>query len=351
MSKIIVKSTSIHSAKCSEIILRHTKTTRLVFSPEIVDNPHNNDASVRGTFIFQRKSRNNEWQDYKSLSLSNLKVGEWIKLELKSEEVNKLMQGLSNLKKIYNLNGIPSGEREYVITSDNMKSILEQIANYEDIDLILLRLKDLKIDNLQKLNSLIGISRLRNAMDFWEINKNNGEEETWQKEFAVNSWLISQLFSYPVVLLREKAYIGGKSIDNTGGNIADFIYTNQLTRNVAIIEIKTPLTRLMASIYRGNPKKGVYTISAELSGAFIQLLNYKDKLQKDFYSIAEGSGRQYYSFNPKCILIIGSLKSEDFNAAQLNSFELFRSTSKDIDIITFDELYAKIKILVEYLEK
>ena len=88
---IKIKSTSKNSAIGSDILLRTTTTTRLLFKPEIVNNPHNKNASVRGTFIFQKKGRNNSWEDYKNLDLTKLKASEWVQIELKSEEVFKLI--------------------------------------------------------------------------------------------------------------------------------------------------------------------------------------------------------------------------------------------------------------------
>ena len=47
------------------------------------------------------------------------------------------------------------------------------------------------------------------------------------------------------------------------------------------------------------------------------------------------------SFNPRCIILIGCLS--DMTEKQRNCFELFRSNSKDVEIITYDELFEKIK--------
>ena len=84
---IKTKSTSKNSAVVEDIILRTTTTTRLLFKPEIVNNPHNEKASVRGFFVFQKKGTTGNWEDHKELDLSKLKKTEWIKLELKAGEL------------------------------------------------------------------------------------------------------------------------------------------------------------------------------------------------------------------------------------------------------------------------
>ncbi len=61
---------------CSDFVLRETKTTRLVFRPLMVQNEKQANASVKGTFIFQRKGHNEEWSDILTEPLSSLKKGD-----------------------------------------------------------------------------------------------------------------------------------------------------------------------------------------------------------------------------------------------------------------------------------
>lgn len=84
--------------------------------------------------------------------------------------------------------------------------------------------------------------------------------------------------------MKGKAYVGGKSVLNTGGNIVDFLVKNYLTNNAALVEIKTPGTRLLGRLYRS----GVYNPSDELSGSLMQVLNYRSSLQRDFYPLERG---------------------------------------------------------------
>ena len=162
-------------------------------------------------------------------------------------------------------------------------------------------------------------------------------EEKWHKFFEEYHWIFSQLFSTPAIFYRSKAYVGGKGFDNTNGKIADFLYHNELTNNLAIIEIKTHLSKLLKSNrYRGSD---VYPMSNDLSGGIAQVLDQKDNLQKEFNRLKKGE--KVESYNPKCILVIGMIKS--LTEEQQKSFELIRSNSKDVEIITFDELFQKIK--------
>lgn len=121
------------------------------------------------------------------------------------------------------------------------------------------------------------------------------------------------------------------------------MYRNNLTGNIALIEIKTPLTLLLGKEYRAD----IYAPSNELSGGINQLLRYKDCLTKDWNSIG---GKGTINFNPECLLIIG--KTDELNNEdKIASFELFRSNLSHIRIITFDEVKAKIKNLINCLNE
>ena len=369
---IKIKSTSKNSAIGEDIILRTTTTTRLLFKPEIVNNPHNKKASVKGTFIFQKKGINNNWEDYKNLDLTKIRASEWIRIELKSEEMLKLISELDRYYKIFERFGIRAGETEFLITSQNVQLIIGQLlrdksslnklieqgggsilseiiqwlSKLGDTKLMLKKLKEVKADDLEKLNTMMNVNSLSNILDIWMTNKNNKSEEFWQNLFKNNSWVLAQLFSQPMIIINNKAYVGGKGIDNQGANLVDFIYKNGLTENTALIEIKTPVTKLLSSRYRDN----VFSVSNELSGSVNQLLIYKDKLQKNYSALREQSKEAFQVFNPKCVVIIGCLETEKFTAIQQQSFEIFRNDLRSIEILTYDELFNKVEQFIQLFQ-
>jgi hypothetical protein len=82
MEEIEISSTSRTSAVTDDIILREKDTTRLIFRPLLVDNANNQEASVKGTFIFQRKSKNQQWENSRTLKLTELRASENVQLQL-----------------------------------------------------------------------------------------------------------------------------------------------------------------------------------------------------------------------------------------------------------------------------
>ena len=196
-------------------------------------------------------------------------------------------------------------------------------------------------------------NQLTYLLNSLEKNEDNASEEFWQKLFIKTPLVLSQTFSFPAILFnfdKDKAYVGGKGVDNRGGNVVDFLLKNQLSDNTALIEIKTPQTKLLGSEYR----QGVYKIAGDLSGAIVQVMNYRHSLMKNYTTLfseeVSRGGEGFYTFNPQCVVIVGNLKNEIDNIGKKQSFELFRSSLKDVQIVTYDELFQKVKLLTDLLE-
>ena len=172
-------------------------------------------------------------------------------------------------------------------------------------------------------------------------------EAYWQKLFEQHSWVLSQVCSQPLVIIRGQAYVGGKNIDNREGNVVDFLYRNGITDNATLIEIKTPVTTLLAPReYRNN----TYRPSGELSGATQQLLTDRLSLIQEYDSLTRDGDQQFKTFSPRSVLVIGNAGRQLGTRTRRQSFELYRGNLRDVDIVTFDELQKKISLVIELLE-
>jgi hypothetical protein len=56
---------------------------------------------------------------------------------------------------------------------------------------------------------------------------------------------------------------------------------------------------------------------------------------------------QFNVFNPLCLIIAGNLSLELPNATQRKSLDLFRSSLGNVRLITFDELFEKVKDAID----
>jgi hypothetical protein len=367
MEKIEIHSTSRHHAVSSDIIVREGDRTRLVFRPEIVDNPSSPAACVRGTFLYMRKGEAQRWEDFETKPLSSLKKGDQYQLEIKSGELLPLLHSLGALYRLHRAEGVPQGRLELVKIEQHLAKLLQLSepelndflsANRENAIKTLRRVlrwlanRPPTEDNsatgdaeLPELNALVGLANLRAVLKTWNDNSENPKEEFWQNLLAKHSFVLSQLFAYPVVVIKEKAYVGGKRIDNRHGNLADFLCRVPTTGTAVLVEIKTPKTDLLGPKYRQ-----VFPPSHELGGAISQVLEYRESLMREVHTLQQGQGTEISSGEPRCLVIIGCCARELIDDVQRRSFERFRERLGGVTVVSFDEVFDRIGNLVKLFE-
>lgn len=214
-----------------------------------------------------------------------------------------------------------------------VKESARELAQADPVDLLDLS-REIELITLEDL-----IARLSLRID------ENHAEAFWQKFFLANPFVLRLAFGLPVILFRDQVTVGGTKFDGSGGKIADFVMKAGLYGNLGIIEIKTPQTGLVeARSYRDE----VHAPTRHLSGAVTQVAEQRYKLQMDIKQKKVDSHQfDIYSYGIQCVLIAGRNPGDE---AKRKSFELFRNGLKDVIIITFDELLAKLQSLLEFLK-
>ena len=170
-------------------------------------------------------------------------------------------------------------------------------------------------------------------------------EQRWHNFFKDNSWIFSYLFAAPHFLFQDEYYVGGQKGTGKEARYADFIYKNKLVDSATIIEIKTHKTKtLHNTAYRASGK--VYPISSDITGAINQVLDQKNTLLKNYSSVAQND---FEVFDPRCIVVAGSIKS--IPKERVKNFDMFRSNMRNIEVVCFDELLDKAKLLLSHFVK
>jgi len=240
-------------------------------------------------------------------------------------------------------------------TKDSLSKFLESKSNIDLSDDDKKQVENLFFvsgitkDTLLKTRKELNIVYIEDVIDeYIEIlslkTKVAGLEERWHQFFKKNSWIFSQIFSFPAVILKDKLNVGGHSIDDDSDRIVDFLYKNNITNNVAFIEIKTHLSQIVNNTpYR---KPHIYSIHSELTGGLIQVLDQKDTLLKQSKIL----GTTAQSFNSVCLLICGH-NSMLNNKSKKASFEHFRWSNKDVIILPFDEVLEKLEMMLSLIKK
>lgn len=373
-----ITTTSADSAVVEPFELRPGNTTRLVFKPVLVNNKADETKPVKGELIWQRRGgsqKDEPWEDENHFKLTTMTSGTGIKLELRTEELYLLTQIVRGLYGVFWKNGnrLPRDGDEFeladyakaaktldtfgnaadlleVAGADGFVSLIQLLARQENASQVIRALSGLEFSDLKDINALAGISLLKKSLDLWTKHVTNADEEFWQKSLSEYSFVVSQVFSSPVVVIGEKAHVGGKNINNKGGKQTDFLLKSAMTDHVLLVEIKTPVTELLdGSPYRQN----VFAPSKELSGSVTQIGSYRLKLGKEFDSLRtetlDTTGETIRLVEPRCLVIIGNTSQLD-TAAKVDSFEMFRRGLRNTDVITFDEMFTKVGLLVKLLQ-
>lgn len=374
-NSIEISSTSSSTADASPIVLHETDFLRLMFIPKLVENKQDPAKPVSGKLLYEKKRKNDDAfpsdinDTSQKISRGSAKVGDWMEFQFDTSETYKLYKGLQHLYELYEEIGrIPYGTatytridsvfREFLSIIQNepseaimigekenynlIKILLQLINKTNSLDYLRKNLSELQNESIQHLSSSLNFERLQRVANLMQKNLDNGNEEFWQTDvFKENQWILAQIFSCPFTIFKDKAYVGGKGIDNKSGNLCDFIYQNKISQNVALIEIKTPCTKIIGGEYRGT-----FSFSQELSGAVNQVLNYRDYLMKSYYFLNQNQ-ESFNAVMPKCVLIIGKISS--MQGKEVAAFENFRNSLNNITIMTFDELYERIVDLIRLL--
>ncbi len=171
--------------------------------------------------------------------------------------------------------------------------------------------------------------------------RRNPDEPVWQRFFEEHPFVLGMAFPYPVLLVGAQAHVGGVTWDGRGENIADFLYRQRLTGGLALVEIKTTRTRLLQTRpFRGS----VYAAHAELCAAISQVLAQRSELTMNFHARARGlvETDETHVGHVHCMVIAGR---DPDTQDKRRSLDLFRNATKDVVVITFDELLDKLRAI------
>lgn len=185
-----------------------------------------------------------------------------------------------------------------------------------------------------------GVDVVERALTAWGESDKNESEEHWQQFLQNQPYLINLIFPGPVAVHQGKAYLGGKKVDNTGGQIVDFLLEHSISGNAALLEIKRPGTNLLTrTAYRGSE---IYSPSNELVGSVSQILNYRDTL------LTQNNSKLDVVI-PSCVVLVGDYERELDTEGKRRSFELYRRSLNGVSIVTYDELFDRLQNILDVL--
>ena len=239
------------------------------------------------------------------------------------------------------------------VVSVEDRELLDQINSLEgsDRDSFLERLNAAHAFSNEDINIISG--RRAGLDEFTEHLYGNTKwgEKNWQIFFEKNPWIFGHGLDYRFLSqLHREAAVSDVELNQSDTVKTDFLMG--ATDFTVLVEIKEPETPLL----RGTTKirSRTWGISTELMDANCQILTQKAEwlVASRVGSNFDDSGNEFKqkAIDSKAILIVGmrsSLQGTNHEMqTKLNTFELFRRDSRNIEIITYDELYDRAFYIV-----
>lgn len=356
-SQYSTTSTSLNTAIIQEpIVLSETSMTRKVIKAEIIeDNPKNSDATLKITIKPQKKGKNDNWEDVDSFRLTSLKSGEEVQLVLDSEETLRLFQELNNLYALSRggvqmgvVNLVVGREENTIVAAQDSASIIKTFLGKGDHRKILAELAKDSSSLITEFSVARIINERKRILNVFEqqVKQDEWKEAEWQKFFEQNKWIFGYGLNYQILnSVTNQPYYGGRSVEGNGDQRGDFLKkTAGDVKFTVLVEIKTPKVKLCGNQYRN----GAYPVSSDVVGAVSQMQsNCRTWDRKaDDRENRHLERANIKTVQAKGILVVGKLSqlSDD----QIDSFELFRRNLFNPEILTFDELLARARYIVEH---
>lgn len=177
-------------------------------------------------------------------------------------------------------------------------------------------------------------------------------EKAWQHFLKHNEWIFGFGLDYRFLgILQDEVVVGSSDLAGRDAPVVDFLLG--ATRFTVLVEVKQPGTSLFG---KSRARSGAWRLSTDLMEAVSQVLQQKADWQVKAEANAagnydrEGDLIRQRTTDPKCILIIGSdgafSGSDAEREAKFRTFELFRRDSRNIDVLTYSELYERAAFVV-----
>lgn len=174
-------------------------------------------------------------------------------------------------------------------------------------------------------------------------------EPQWQIFFKQNSWIFGYGLDYRFLeILQKEASVSSVDIDGKNEVKSDYLLSD--SNFTVLVELKRPDTPLFE---KDKNRSESWRLSKELTYAVSQILAQKAeweiKSQTPQFS-EDGAKIEQETFDPKTILIIGSneqfLGTTKEDLIKRKTFELYRRNSKNIEILTYDEVFERANFIV-----
>lgn len=179
----------------------------------------------------------------------------------------------------------------------------------------------------------------------------HSEEKVWQFFFEKNEWIFGYGLDYRFQqILQREVHLSDQELDGSNAVIGDYLLGDKFF--TTFIELKKPSTPLFAN---EKNRSNSWRLSNDLIDSVSQILEHKASglIRLDGIQYVNGEPLEQKAYDSKVILIIGDWSELDKSGStqerniKKKTFELFRRDSRNIEILTFDELFERACYIAE----
>lgn len=249
------------------------------------------------------------------------------------------------------------------LDSDSIRSVKTLLSKEGGAELLETLINEGFISSKDIVNTSFrkrGVQIFKNLKDnpnYWKIYadenglKKHSEEKVWQYFFEKNQWIFGYGLDYRFQqILQREVHLSDAKLDGSNTVIGDYLLGDKFF--TTFIELKKPSTPLF-----GNEKNrsNSWRLSNELIDSVSQILEHKASglIRLASKQYIKGEPIEQKAYDSKVILIIGDWSelnkagSTQERDIKKKTFELFRRDSRNIEILTFDELFERACYIAE----
>lgn len=243
-----------------------------------------------------------------------------------------------------------SNLREKVLVNREDKELIDSLKNLHGDDRVnfleKMRESALTKQDLDILSGRKGGLALFHKKLYVEQDWN---EPQWQQFFAENTWIFGYGLDYRFLsILQKESAVSDVDLDGKNTVNSDFLMGS--TDFTVLVELKRPDTLLFD---KGKNRSHSWRLSQYLVHAVSQILAQKAAWEIKSSQInydENGHPISQKTSDPKAILIIGRKDQIEGNPRdseiKQKTFELYRRDSRNVEILTYDELYERAYYVV-----
>lgn len=388
ISRLEIKE-NYHKDKC---LIKEKNDDKKYYNSFILDE--NSKTRLHCTVNFYRSSKTDKYLPrltFKKTDLDNIEkqvdLFKPINISFNKSEQSlifwKLIGFLNSFKEIVDLGDF---DKSYQIVSRNAyflefkdKDEKEKVRELKK----LIRKSDLKETDIR---SLVFEHRKRHIKVFYYLLKNKifkgvkaislyekkynlrGEEAVWHHFFKRNDWILG--LNVDIKFIRDFYDEQKVGVENSKGRLSPQSDLLGVSDYTTLIELKHSNTKIFTDKKGKKSRANTWDFSNDFIEGISQCLGQKISFDKSFENkdfVNDSNIRldkiKHRTIDPKTVFIIGNRKKEfphdylDEHIVKSETFERFRRNIRNIDIITYDELFERAfhlvhskKILPEWFE-